>query len=210
MNKESKDKLTHIFSLISNLDHIRPEDLPSIELYMDQVTTFMESQLDSTRRYPDDKILTKTMINNYAKNKLIPAPEKKRYTREHMLLLIFIYYFKNILSINDIQSLLGPITEQFFHSKEKDMTYIYQEVFSLEKNQIENLKKDLLRSFHAAETTFTEETGEEREYLITFSFICLLSFDVYLKKMLIERLIDDLHPEEASEKQKKNTKKEKK
>lgn len=210
MNEKSKEKLNYIFSLISDLDHIRPDDLPSIELYMDQVTTFMESQLDSTRRYPDDKILTKTMINNYAKNRLLPAPEKKRYTKEHMLLLIFIYYFKNILSIRDIQDLLGPITKNYFHSEEKDMAFVYQEVFSLEKNQIENLKKDLLRSFHAAEKTFADEPEEDREYLITFSFICLLSFDVYLKKMLIERLIDGLRPTEPEKKDRKMSKKEKK
>ena len=70
------------------------------------------------------------MINNYAKNKLLPPPEKKRYSREHLLMLIFIYYFKNILSISDIQTLLGPITDKYFKSMtEKDMTYIYQEVF---------------------------------------------------------------------------------
>ena len=76
---------------------------------MDQVTTFMEENLASTKRHEDDKILTKTMINNYAKNKLLPPPEKKRYSREHLLMLIFIYYFKNILSISDIQTLLGPM-----------------------------------------------------------------------------------------------------
>ena len=75
------------------LDYVLPEDLPNIELYMDQVTTFMEEQLASSKRYPEDKILTKTMINNYAKNNLLPSPEKKRYSREHLLLLIFIYYF---------------------------------------------------------------------------------------------------------------------
>ncbi|MBQ0000158.1 MAG: DUF1836 domain-containing protein [Clostridiales bacterium] len=198
MEKQTREKLEHIFSLISGLDHIRPEDIPSIELYMDQVTTFMENQLNSTRRYPDDKILTKTMINNYAKNKLLPPPEKKKYTDEHILLLVFIYYFKNILSINDIQTLLDPITEKFFHGEAKDMSYIYEEVFSLEKNQIERLKKDLMRSFHAAESVFKEEEGEDREYLVTFSFICLLSFDVYLKKMMIERLIDRLRPEEPA------------
>ena len=75
----------------------------------------MEEQLVSSKRYADDKILTKTMINNYAKNKLLPPPEKKRYSKEHVLMLIFIYYFKNILSINDIQTLLTPITQKYFN-----------------------------------------------------------------------------------------------
>ena len=76
----------------------------------------METQLSSSKRYEEDKILTKTMINNYAKNNLLPPPEKKKYSKEHMLVLIFIYYFKNILSIKDIETLLKPITDNYFHS----------------------------------------------------------------------------------------------
>ena len=147
MTIDDKDMINSILESVSRIDYIKPEDIPNIDLYMDQVTTFMEEQLVSSKRYADDKILTKTMINNYAKNKLLPPPEKKRYSKEHVLMLIFIYYFKNILSINDIQTLLTPITQEYFKSMTgKDMTYIYNEVFSMEKEQIESLKKDLLRN----------------------------------------------------------------
>ena len=176
---------------------------------MDQVTTFMEEQLASSKRYPDDKILTKTMINNYAKNNLLPSPEKKRYSKEHLLLLIFIYYFKNILSINDIQTLLGPITEKYFRSdSEMDLTAIYNEVFSMEKEQVELLKKNLLRCYHTSEKTFETAPEEDRKFLKMFSFICLLSFDVYTKKMLIEQLVDELRREntDSSSKNKKTKK----
>lgn len=203
-NIDTKDMLNSILDNISQLDYIKPDDLPNIDLYMDQVTTFMEAQLASTKRYEDDKILTKTMINNYAKNNLLPSPEKKRYTKEHMLLLIFIYYFKNILSISDIQTLLGPITDKFFKSEDnKDMTYIYNEVFSLEKNQIENMKKDLVKSYRAAQGTFEDADEEDRRFLKIFSFICILSFDVYIKKALIEQLIDDMRPSDSVKKGKK-------
>ena len=94
MKIDTNDMINSILDSVSRIDYIKPEDLPNIDLYMDQVTTFMESQLSSTKRHPEDKILTKTMINNYAKNDLLPSPEKKRYSREHLLLLIFINYFK--------------------------------------------------------------------------------------------------------------------
>ena len=99
MTENEKEMMNSIFAKIAELDYIKPDEIPNIALYMDQVTTFMEDNLASTKRHDDDKILTKTMINNYAKNKLLPPPEKKRYSREHLLMLIFIYYFKNILSI---------------------------------------------------------------------------------------------------------------
>ena len=204
MTIDEKDMINSILSSISRIDYIKPEDIPNIDLYMDQVTTFMEEQLAATKRSGDDKILTKTMINNYAKNKLLPSPEKKRYSKEHVLMLIFIYYFKNILSINDIQTLFTPIVQKYFKSMtEKDMTYIYNEVFSMEKDQIESLKKDLLRKYKTAQGTFKDADEEDQEILKRFSFICLLSFDVYVKKMMIEHLIDGMNPPAEQDSKKK-------
>lgn len=206
MTINTQDMIGSILESISRIDYIKPEDIPNIDLYMDQVTTFMEEQLASSKRYPEDKILTKTMINNYAKNNLLPSPEKKRYSKEHLLLLIFIYYFKNILSINDIQTLLGPITEKYFRSdSEMDLTTIYNEVFSMEKEQVELLKKNLLRCYQTSEKTFENAPEEDRKFLNLFSFICLLSFDVYTKKMLIEQLVDELrreNPDDSSKNKK--------
>ena len=205
MTIDSKDMLNSILSSISNIDYVKTKDIPNINLYMDQVTTFMEEQFSSTKRYETDKILTKTMINNYAKNKLLPPPEKKRYSREHLLMLIFIYYFKNILSISDIQTLLGPITEKYFKSvTEKDMTYIYQEVFSMEQSQIRYLEKDLMRRFKSAGEIFEDADPEDKEFLHQFSFICLLSFDVYMKKMIIENMIDHMNSSKDTDSSKKD------
>ena len=107
--------------------------IPNIDLYMDQVTTLMDSKLkNSTRNPEEDKILTKTMINNYAKNNLLPPPVKKKYSKEHVLILIFIYYYKGVMSINDIQTILQPITDLYFKGNtELSLEDIYNEVFSL-------------------------------------------------------------------------------
>ena len=130
---------------------------------MDQLTTFMMEQLESSKRLPEDKILTKTMINNYAKNQLLPPPEKKKYSKEHILLLIFIYYFKSFLSISDIQSLLSPLTDKYFHTKNPlDLKDIYSELFSLEKEQVGILKKDLTKKYGVALQTFADAPQEDQ------------------------------------------------
>ena len=149
--------------------------IPDIELYMDQVTTFMDSRLKNAARNPEvDKILTKTMINNYAKNDLLPPPVRKKYSREHMLLLIFIYYFKGILSISDIQTVLKPITDRFFAGNEGlKLETIYNEVFSLEREEVEVMKQDVVRKYHKAQETFSDAATEDQEFLQTFSFICI-------------------------------------
>ena len=203
MTIDSQNLLESILESLSRIDYIKPADVPGIDLYMDQVTTFMDSQLKSSKRYEDDKILTKTMINNYAKNNLLPPPEKKKYSREHLLLLIFIYYFKNILSISDIQSLLSPLTEKYFHTDHSlQLDQIYTEVFSLEKSQIEVMKEDLIQKYKTSGQTFCDAPKEEQDFLQLFSFICMLSFDVYVKKQVIEKLIDQLPKPEKKGKKK--------
>ena len=197
--KTNKERLRDFFARLDSLDYIKPEQIPNIDLYMDQVTTFMDSRLKNAARNPEvDKILTKTMINNYAKNDLLPPPVRKKYSREHMLLLIFIYYFKGILSISDIQTVLKPITDRFFAGNEGlKLETIYNEVFSLEREEVEVMKQDVVRKYHKAQETFSDAATEDQEFLQTFSFICMLSFDVYVKKMLIEKLIDSCSAKET-------------
>lgn len=191
MKLDTHDMIKSILDNISTIDYIKTSDIPNIELYMDQVTTFMDSQMASSKRYPDDKVLTKTMINNYAKNHLLPSPNKKKYSKEHVLMLIFIYYFKSFLSISDIQALLTPLADKYFQKNNGlNMEDLYNEVFGMEKEQVENLKKDLMEKYDTASESFADADEKDREFLTMFSFICLLSFDVYMKKQLIESIID--------------------
>lgn len=195
MTINTDDFLNSVLESLSRIEYIKAEDIPNIELYMDQVTKFMDSHLKPSKRYPDDKILTKTMINNYAKNNLLPPPVKKKYSKEHMLMLIFIYYFKNILSINDIQNLLTPLTEKYFGTGEPlNLESIYNEVFGLEEGEIEYLKKDISEKISKSKEVFTDSPEQDREFLQQFSFVCMLAFDVYVKKQLIEKIIDQMPP----------------
>lgn len=201
MTIDANDLLNSILSSLSRIDYVRPKDIPNIELYMDQVTTFMEEQLRSTKRYEEDKILTKTMINNYSKNNLLPPPEKKKYSKEHVLLLIFIYYFKNILSIKDIETLLTPLTERFFHAdSDISLTSIYEEVCALEKGRIDSLIENVKEIYSTSQNAFQNADDDSKELLQLFTFICTLSFDVYVKKQMIEKMIDLLPEPEKKKK----------
>ncbi len=193
MDDKSREILRVLMKKFAELSYIRPEDIPDIPLYMDQITSFMEGKLESCKRYPEDKILTKTMINNYTKNRLIPPPEKKKYSKDHLVLLIFTYYLKDFLSISDISSILKPLEDNLFNSgEEPSIDSVYQEVCSLIKDQTPYMTRDLMRRWKMSEH-FSEESGfgeSNKEYLRMFAFICLLSFDVYVKKKLIEAAVD--------------------
>ena len=211
MTIDSNSLLESIMASFNRLGHIKIDDIPNIDLYMDQVTTLMEEHLRQSTRYPEqDKILTKTMINNYAKNDLLPPPVKKKYSKEHVLVLIFIYYYKGLLSISDIQTLLDPITEKYFgKGQDFNLETIYNEVFSMEAAKVEALKQEVRDMYAQAQQTFQDAPEEDVEFLRIFSFICILSYDVYVKKLLIEKLVDEIRIKREKVQSKNPDKKEK-
>ena len=140
---------------------IPPEDIPDIGLYMDQVTTLMDTRLAGSKRYPDDKILTKTMINNYTKNHLLPPSDKKKYSREHVFLLIMIYYLKSMLSISDIQSLLEPLSEKYFPKNEENgltLSDIYQKIIDDNTANEEYISEDIIKTWERTRNSFAEHS----------------------------------------------------
>ena len=205
-----KNYLRELLSGMEKTNYVKPHDIPDIDLYMDQVTTFMDEHLEATKRFESDKLLTKTMINNYTKNDLLPSPNKKKYSKDHMYLLVFIYYLKNVLSMSDIKQIITPMTEMFFgEGKEISLEEIYSEVFATMEGQArENTVKDVMNKFTQSKRTFANVQGEkEREFLHIFSFISMLSFDVYMKKQMIEKIIDDLLQDETEENEEAKAKK---
>ena len=215
MNMNVEQLLEKVLDSFSEFDYIRTGDIPTIDLYMDQVTTFMDSKLKNTTRNPEeDKILTKTMINNYAKSDLLPPPVRKKYTKEHLLVMIFIYYFKSVMSIGDIEVILNPITERYFGKSGMGMKDIYTEILKLEMPQLAGLQKDLQEKCEMAKNSFEDAADKDKDALQTFALICMLSMDVFSKKLLIERMVDELAAQletekgDADKKEKKETKKE--
>lgn len=196
-------KFNELLRFLDTLSYIKPEQIPSIDLYMDQVTSLMEERLKKVKRHQDDKVLTKTMINNYAKAKILPAPDKKKYSKEHMFILLFIYYYKSVLSLGDIATILDPLINRYFKNPEGlNVEDIYREAFNMEYSQMNVLKNDIKEKFKLAKATFSDDdkksaylSEEDKEELRLFSFICELSFDVYLKKLLIEKLCDSISEE---------------
>lgn len=214
MNQKTFSEIREQIEEWIKLDYIYPEDIPSIELYMDQITTFMEKQLQGNKRHEEDKILTKTMINNYSKNNLLPPSDKKKYSKDHIILLIYIYYLKNFLSINDIQNLLNPMTDTYFQKSDGiTMSDIYKDLFELEQQYGIHVRKSIEEVYQIANCQFEEN----EDYLKTFAMITMLSYDIYAKKQLVEKLIDSLQPspstkaelKEAKELAKQKEKKEK-
>ena len=165
-------------------------DIPKIDLYMDQVTTFMDQALTPYKRSSDGKVLTKTMINNYTKAKVLPPPVKKKYGRMHIMLLIMIFHLKTVLSIKDIATLFQPIfalpTKE---EPEKQTEKIYAGFIYL-------LKATLTYMQASAEgiiddTLFQKEImAEYDEEMKKVMLILLLAIRANAEKHLAEKVLD--------------------
>ena len=207
----SKDTTEWIHSMLQTIS-IPSEDIPNIELYMDQITTFMDTRLAESKRYPDDKIITKTMVNNYTKNHLLPPSVKKKYSREHIFLLIMIYHLKNMLSISDIQMLLEPLSEHSFpENKESGLSLkdIYDKILSQTESKHALIEEEIQKDYENSRDSFTDFplSASEAEYLDDFSFIYGLCYDIYVRKQMIERIIDYHRDHKAPANDKKSKKK---
>ena len=183
--------IEEVFKCYTDGSYIKASMLPDLDLYVDQITTFLTRHLAKTIRFEDDKIMTKTMINNYTKNHLLPPPDKKKYSRDHILLMIFMYYFKNFLPISDIKTILGPLTDKYFH-KDADLNLevIYTTLFSKEDTFVQEVLENVMKQFHMSADLFPDAPKADQASLREFTFICMLSLDIYLKKQLIEAILD--------------------
>ncbi len=103
----------NIEEIIMKIHIPRWNELPEIDLYLDQVVNYLEKYLSQYSTNKEDKIITKTMINNYVKQGIMPAPEKKKYGKSHIAYLMVICVLKQVYSINDIGKLIS-LTIQYF------------------------------------------------------------------------------------------------
>ena len=88
---------------------LRPEEIPAIDLYLDQITSLMADKLKEGSPRFEDRILTKTMINNYSKDGLISPVKGKKYSRDQILQMLLVYSMKNTLSIGEIKRVLQNV-----------------------------------------------------------------------------------------------------
>ena len=189
--------------ILAGFSVTQADEIPKIDLYMDQVLTFLGERLRRTARKSDaDKLLTKTMVNNYVKNKVMIPPVKKKYGRDHILLLMVIYYMKSFLSIDDIRKIVGPVSDKYARPTTRSvelvgkkhrysMSDVYTEVFKSVAEDVDRFPGEVEKILDENDKAFINAPEEDREMLRRFNVICQLSADIYLRKLLIEKLLDE-------------------
>lgn len=172
------------------LNQIQVEDIPKIDLYIDQVIQLFETGFADSKRNDEEKILTKTMINNYAKGKLFYPLHNKKYSRNHIMLISLIYQMKSVLSINDIKHVLDGINEKAIQ-QDLNLQPFYESYLHLQKGNIEIFAGEMDRQEKEVDKQM-KEAGEMAE----FERVLLIASLVHtsnLYKRAAEKLLDEMN-----------------
>lgn len=186
--------LEEIFKQFQMDDKLLLEDMPNIDLYMDQVIQLFENKFGHSKRYKDDKVLTKTMINNYAKGKLFFPIKNKKYSKEHLILISLIYQLKGGLSINDIRDTFEQTNENI-EKDALDIESFYQSYVSVTSNNAERFKQDLEERIKEVEKEVDSFSEEEKVYLEKVLLITSLIHMSNLFRRAAEKVVDDIKKE---------------
>ncbi len=173
----------------------RWDDLPDIEIYMDQVITLM------TKYFADffpsgEQILTSSMINNYVKNEIIPAPVKKKYSRTHLFRLVIICMMKSVMPIPDIGRLIDTMLKT---NTEEDVLDIFAKQYESEYYNTMSLLKDTI------EKNYDRRASDDEVLCFSIMHAAAISGSskLYAENMLAEMHLEKDAPEEKPKKKKK-------
>jgi len=173
-------------------NYLDASHIPKIDLYMDQVTTFMDEHLDLFKRNEEDKTLTKTMINNYSKFHLLPPTSKKKYSRDHMLMLLFIFYLKPTLSIPDIGEILIPLQKILLkESSDVSLEDFYNTLSKAQFDHFDQFSEQIIETVKVSQSLFNDTSIKNNETLSVIATIYMLSLQASLQKNLVAHLIDN-------------------
>ena len=187
-NKESLSKLVE--DIVGSKD-ISLVEIPCVDLYMDQVTTFFNEKLESFKRNEEDKILTKTMINNYTKGKILMTAKNKKYTEEHMILLTLIYNLKQSISINDINTVFSSFIDiKAAKSINLSLEDLYNNFLDIKEVQNSEFQHDIAKDTEFIKGKIREMGKEEGELIELLLMILLLINKANMQRRMAEKLID--------------------
>jgi len=196
--------MEHINQIIEQLNleaSLTLEEMPQIDLYMDQVIQLFENKFTESKRNEDDKVLTKTMINNYAKGKLIFPIQNKKYSKEHLILMSLIYQLKGALSINDIKVTLTGMNQKII-KEEIDLDSFYTSYLNLTRQNVEDFKVDLEERVKDVNEEITEDKKGDSPYLKQVLMISSLVHMSNLYRKVAEKLVDEITVEKEEKRHK--------
>lgn len=187
-------RVDEIIKKLALTERVEEKDIPEIDLYMDQVIQIFEQKLSNSKRKDSDKVLTKTMINNYAKAKLLMSIKNKKYSKEHLLLMSMIYDLKGSLSISDIKDLFDNIVKKYDEDKEYDLRNLYKLYLNITNSNYEDFLGNIDKQIKCVKGII-DDSEEFNEYEEKFLFICSMVSMSNMYRRVAEAMVDEYFAE---------------
>lgn len=177
------------------------KSLPSVPLYMEQVIMYINDILAPLSTGDKNK-LTSFMVNNYVKAGMIRAPEKKKYTNDHLGYLLAVSCLKDVLSMTDLSLLI-----EMDSSVSSDKSVLYRFFASLTNDVIQDKAKTVLSKIESYEKRYENEVASDsekaesnlRDALGLTAFRLAVQAEVYqvISKAILRSIADDMHGEDV-------------
>ncbi|WP_067727183.1 DUF1836 domain-containing protein [Oceanobacillus damuensis] len=167
------------------------EDIPNIDLYMDQVIQLFENKFADSKRNDEEKVLTKTMINNYAKGKLFFPIKNKKYSKEHLILISLIYQMKGALSINDVKLTLEELNAKV-PDGEIRLQDLYRSYLDLMDKNNTMFKEDIKEHMIDVNKKVKELNQKDEAYLEQLLLVSTFSSMSNYYRRAAEKMVDDM------------------
>lgn len=192
--------MKNIDELISSLaltNHISLQDIPKMDLYIDQVIELFEESFKESKREQKEKILTKTMVNNYAKGKLFFPVQNKKYSKEHIMLMSLIYQLKGALSIKDIKDCLQILNKEIVDDN-FNLEEFYESYLQLSFKNIAVFQDDLRQKAEEVKEEIDSIDGKNKTEMERTLLIASLVSASNLYRRAAEKLVDGIIEKEES------------
>ena len=171
------------------------KSVPEIDLYIDQMVSCLNSELSLYAKNGEGPI-TKGIVSNYTKHKMIPGPEGKRYTKDHCIFMLLVYYLKGCFSMDQVQRLMKPILSNYDSAWDDnvDMQAYYKEILAAVRKSEEDFSEQLQERI-LANKKFLADRGSDDDISELILLITMLIMRSNEERYMAEKLLDEYFPE---------------
>lgn len=176
-----------------NKGRILPGEFPDMELYMDQAAAFMNKKLEIYQKNENEPVMTKAMISNYVKHDMLPKPNKKKYSREHLAMLTMIFYLKGVLQVQEIESLMKPLIDNYNaeFAEQYDLLKMYGGIEALYSAQRGDIAGEVHQDIDDIKKFLSKYENADDDTAELFMLICLLSMKADAQRYVVQKLMNE-------------------